>query len=54
MMERAIHLLKDEKEKLEGSVTRNVEEIRKLQESNICLLAKIRELDAALARLTGS
>ena len=51
-MDRAIRLLKDEKDKLQGEAERNHAEIKKLQDKNTCLSAQIEDVEEALSRLT--
>ena len=45
-MDRAIRLLRDDKDKIQEQVATNRTKIKELEEQNICLNAKIKELDA--------
>ena len=51
-MDRAIRLLRDDKDKIQEQVATNRTKIKELEEQNICLNAKIKELDDALPKLS--
>ena len=47
-MDRAIRLLRDDKDKLEKEARDNQTRIKELEERNICLRGKVKEMDDAL------